>query len=160
MTNITIKNYPECPTPQDITVKHRKLTSEPEQQTYLQAFNQCFPGAPKTLAELQFLLNSPLWTQGMALNAFDAQDNLIASILIYREPEYPWGMVDDVFVLPERRDQGLAKMLIKESFAYFQAQGIGEARLEVRKRNAPAVAVYTAMGFETINEEVLLGLEI
>jgi GNAT superfamily N-acetyltransferase len=149
-----------CPIPPGIAVRHRKLDAEPEQQNYLQAFNRCFPGIPKTLEELRFLLNSPLWGQGMALNAFDAQDHLVASILVYRDPEYPWGMVDDVFVLPEWRGQGLAKMLIKESIAYFQAQGITEARLEVRKRNAPAVAVYTTMGFETINEEVLLGLEL
>jgi len=149
---------PGCDLPVGLTLRRWKLASELEQRQYLQAFNRCFPELPKTLEALRFLLDSPMWVNGTAVAAFDRLDNLVASILVYPNNENTYGILDDVFVLPELRGQGIAKALIAAGLRHWQSQGLQEVFLEVKKDNVPAVSVYRAMGFEIVNEEVLLGL--
>ena len=56
------------------------------------------------------------------------------------------GYVTNVAVLPEYRRQGIAEMLINEQLCV-QADFV---TLEVRKSNAPAIALYTKFGFENV----------
>ena len=150
--------------PAELTLRNWKLSSELEQQQYLHAYNQGFPDNPKTLATLKFLLDSPMWRAdlptagGMALAAFDQNEELVASILVYPSEDGFYSITDDVFVLPAWRGRGITKALIAEGLRYAQAQSFAKIRLEVKQSNQPAIAVYRAMGYETINQEVFLGL--
>jgi hypothetical protein len=100
MQRWTADPVPEHSLPAELTLRHLKFESEPEQRQYLHAFNQAFPGNPKSLGTLKFLLDSPMWQAGTAAAAFDQQDELIASILVYPDESRSFGITDDVFVLP------------------------------------------------------------
>ena len=60
--------------------------------------------------------------------------------------------VDRVEVLsvvtdPACRRQGLARRLVEDACAWAVATGVHEVDLEVRESNAPAIALYAALGF-------------
>jgi GNAT superfamily N-acetyltransferase len=150
------KPIPEIQLPQGLVVRCGKLGSSAEQEQYLQAFNQCFPGNPKTLASLRFQLDPLLRVDGTTISIFTPSNDLIASILVY-SLEQDFGVTDDVFVLPAWRGRNIARFLIGEGLKYFQERDITDMRLEVMQNNLPAVRVYTSMGYEVINEEVFLG---
>lgn len=148
---------PEVPTTQTLTLRRWRMPTTAEQQSYLDAFNRCFPELPKTLESLQFLLQSPFWTTGTAVAAFDEQEALVGSVLCYVDPSQGIGITDDVFVLPEWRGRGVARWLVAEGLRWFREQNVAQVRLEVRRTNPAAQAVYRSVGFEQVNEEVLLG---
>lgn len=148
------------PLPQGIGIRRWRMETESEQDQYLAAFNRCFPSNSKDRATLQFFMRSPLWGVGTAISAFDANGNLVASVLSYWDPDERIGITDDVFVLPEWRGRGLARYLVNAGLAYQRDHGLECARLEVHASNPPAVAVYKATGYTILNEEWLLGLFI
>jgi GNAT superfamily N-acetyltransferase len=150
----------DLPLPPGVTIRHWKMETEVEQDQYLAAFNRCFPSNSKDKATLQFFMRSPLWGVGTAVSAFDADNALIASVLSYWDPDEKIGITDDVFVLPEWRGRGLARYLVNAGLVYQRDHGLERARLEVHANNPPAVAVYQATGYTSVNEEWLLGLYI
>jgi ribosomal protein S18 acetylase RimI-like enzyme len=159
MSRKTQDPIPDVSVPQEITVRLWKMATEEERINYIRAFNSCFFENPKTLEGLSFLLDSPMWA-GTAVAAFDPQGQLAGSVLAYPDEEKRWGVVDDVFVLPEWRRRGIAKRLVGEGIKYFRELGMEEVRLDVVQTNEPAISLYRSMGYVTINEEVMLGLYI
>jgi GNAT superfamily N-acetyltransferase len=160
MSRQTKDLIPDVSIPQEITVRRTKMTAEEEQKAYVRAYNGCFFELPKTLEALRFFLDSPVWAAGTAVAAFDPQGGLVGSALAYPDEEAGWGVVDDVFVLPEWRRRGIAKRLVGEGIQYLREQGVEEARLDVVQSNEPAISLYRSMGYVTIDEEVVLGLYI
>jgi ribosomal protein S18 acetylase RimI-like enzyme len=146
--------------PPEITVRRSKITTEEEQKAYVWAYNSCFFELPKTLEALRFFLNSPIWAAGTAVAAFDSQGQLVGSVLAYPDEDAGWGVVDDVFVLPEWRRRGIARRMVGEGIRYLREQGVEEVRLDVVQSNEPAISLYRSMGYVTISEEVMLGLYI
>ena len=136
------------------------MDTEEEQKAYVRAYNSCFFELPRTLEALRFFLNSPAWAAGTAVAAFDQQGQLAGSVVAYPDGEAGWGVVDDVFVLPEWRRRGIARRMVGEGIRYLREQGVEEVRLDVVQSNEPAVSLYRSMGYVTINEEVMLGLYI
>jgi len=57
-----------------------------------------------------------------------------------------WAQIGGVYTVPERRGQGLQKRLMAHLLARLASEGRG-ACLFVKKRNAPALALYRALGF-------------
>ncbi len=57
------------------------------------------------------------------------------------------GDIDNVAVLPEFRNQGIASALVEGLLAYGREKGICEFTLEVRVSNEPAIRVYEKAGF-------------
>jgi len=63
-----------------------------------------------------------------------------------------WHVLDEVHVLnvatrPDWRRQGLARALMDAIVAHARAHRVRHALLEVRRSNAPAIALYRAVGF-------------
>jgi ribosomal-protein-alanine N-acetyltransferase len=63
-----------------------------------------------------------------------------------------WHVADELHVLnlatrSDRRRQGIGSSLMREMVAYARQNGIDHALLEVRRSNAPAIALYRAAGF-------------
>jgi len=148
---------PDLPFPAELTMRLWKIETEAEQQQYLGAFNTAFPEIPKTIEALKFLLDSPQWQDGAAVAAFDPQDRLIASILVYPDESRSHGITDDVFVLPAWRGRGIAKALIARGLVYLRENKVDQVFLEVKQHNLPAVSVYQALGYQITNQEVFLG---
>jgi GNAT superfamily N-acetyltransferase len=157
MQRATGELVPEQPLPVQLTLRYWKLESEAEQQQYLRSFNKAFPENPKSLISLKFLLDSPMWQAGTAVAAFDFQDELVASILVYPDEGRSYGITDDVFVLSPWRGRGIAKALIAKGLEFLHDHGYAQVILEVKQHNLPAVSVYQAMGYKIINQEVFLG---
>lgn len=152
-TTSTVQPAPSA----DLNLMTTKLTTSTAQQSYLAAYNQCFPERPKTLMELQFFLASPVWSTGAAIVALDRQQRVIGSVLIYADSHQPrCAIIDDVFVLPEWRGQGIARQLLRVCLEYAAGHDIERVRLEVKRDNTPAQRLYRAVGFAPINEELLL----
>lgn len=147
----------DFPVPEGVTLRQWKMETEAEQEAYIAAFNRCFPAHPKSREDLQYFLQSPGWSVGTTISAFDAGENLIASVLSYWDPETRHGITDDVFVLPEWRGRGLAKAVVSVGLTYQCEHGVAQAALEVLANNPPALNVYQANGYTIVNEEVLVG---
>ena len=151
---------PKVTTPSGIRFQQSKLATADEQAAYLAIYNTCFPHSPKTREELLFLLQSSLWEKGCAIAAYSPAQEIVGTVLQYWNAEAGFAVTDDVMVLPEWRGQKIAQCLISEGLNYCRAQGMVEVRLEVKATNAPAVSVYSAMGYRIINQEALLGMLI
>jgi hypothetical protein len=102
---------------------------------------------------LQFQLNSPFWEKGTSIAAFLPQGDLVGSILIHVDVDHSRGILDDVFVLPEYRQRGIAKHLIAESLRYLLSIGVRESTLEVLERNMPAVRFIGKSTIDTLNSD-------
>lgn len=59
-----------------------------------------------------------------------------------------YGYVNNLYITPERRGQGLGRELMKQSDEFFRSRGIRRVRLTVTQSNAAAVALYRASGYE------------
>ena len=59
-----------------------------------------------------------------------------------------------IAVRPAYQGRGIASGLMRGALAYLQTKGVPRVRLEVRPDNAPAVAVYTRLGFQQVGEAV------
>lgn len=57
-----------------------------------------------------------------------------------------------VAVAPQDRQSGLARTLVTRALAACRERGFSSCGLEVRADNAPALALYEGLGFETMSE--------
>jgi RimJ/RimL family protein N-acetyltransferase len=95
-------------------------------------------------------------TDGFILGAFEGEA-LIGTVGMQREPQAKmahkmvlWGM----YVVPEARGRGLARMLVDAALARaFAMSGVRQVNLGVNAANAPALALYRAAGFTTFGFE-------
>ena len=60
------------------------------------------------------------------------------------------GYITNVAVSPDFRRQGAARRLIAELIARAKEKGLAFVTLEVRKSNAPAIALYAGAGFAPV----------
>lgn len=81
------------------------------------------------------------------------------------EPEVPifWipecGWIHDLWVEPQDRRQGLARMLADESVARFQALGVKQVRLHTGSFNETARTLFASAGFRPCVVEMIRPLE-
>lgn len=57
-----------------------------------------------------------------------------------------------IAVRPAYQSRGIASALMRRGLEYLRGRGVPQVRLEVRPDNAPAVKVYTRLGFEVVGE--------
>ena len=79
----------------------------------------------------------------------DADDRLVAVATLHLVADF--GDLLRVVVAPERRGEGIARKLLVASILMAQAHGAVRILLEVEEDNAPALAVYTRLGFSPID---------
>lgn len=58
--------------------------------------------------------------------------------------------LNTITVAPALRGRGIGKALLGEALAALRAQGAHSCFLEVRAHNAPAIALYTGLGFAVV----------
>jgi ribosomal protein S18 acetylase RimI-like enzyme len=142
--------------PPGVTVRRWALETRQDRQRYLEVETVVFPQSPRTLDELAFTMRG--WEGGTAVTAFDAQENIVGSVMAYWYGAH--AITEDVFVVPGWRRKGLARYLIGEGMRYLAQNGKGAANLEVKESNQPAVGLYQSLGYRVVNTELQLGLEI
>jgi ribosomal protein S18 acetylase RimI-like enzyme len=153
---------PEVPHPEGVEVRNWRMKSEAEQRAYLEAYNQVLRAGRRDLGELQYFMQSPMWSVGTTFSAFAGQQ-VVGSVMTYYDPtdksaHGQVGSTEYIFVLPRWRRRGIARYLIREAMAYLKARGLAYAELEVVADNERALDLYKLLGYEVIQEEVSLGL--
>ena len=58
--------------------------------------------------------------------------------------------IEDVFTSESLRRQGIAKALLLRALTFIKEKGKGRVLLEVNEKNAPAIALYSSLGFRRI----------
>jgi ribosomal protein S18 acetylase RimI-like enzyme len=63
--------------------------------------------------------------------------------------------IDDLFVRPALRNRGVGRALVGHARAICEELGVRAMHLEVARTNAPAQAIYRAVGFVSTDRELL-----
>jgi len=83
---------------------------------------------------------------------------LIACAMAWQEDGI--GVIEDVFVKDEWRNQGIAKFLLTTGLKYLKDLGLFEAKLMVNTENEKALNLYQSVGFEVTEEEKRFYIEL
>lgn len=75
------------------------------------------------------------------------------NIPIYRVAEF--GFIHDLWVEPAFRRLGVARLLVREAVARFEALGVSQVRLETAATNEPARRLFAACGFRVATIDML-----
>ena len=110
------------------------------------------------VAEMEKLCFSDPWSERSIASELDNELSLwLVSELDGKVVGYigsqsvpPESDVMNVAVLPQYRKQGIAQALIAELVHRLRSDGMESLTLEVRASNAPAICLYTKLGFETV----------
>lgn len=155
-----------CPSSADgIELRPWRMDSEAEQQQYVQARNECFPEAPLELGDWQYFMQSSYWSVGTTVAAFEG-DELIGNVALFwdeaenRRSVNKIGFTEYIFVRPGWRGRNIARSLINAGLSHLRRQGLAEAHLEVRAKNASALRLYVDLGYEVIRESRFYILEL
>ena len=86
------------------------------------------------------------------LVAVDAEERIVGYAVadVARTHGGRIGHLKDIAVHPDRRGQGIATGLLQRVFAVLGSRGAGSVKLEVRKSNESAIALYRRFGFEEL----------
>jgi GNAT superfamily N-acetyltransferase len=158
----------EIPRPQaidGISIRPWKMESVAEQQMYVDTRSECFPEAPVSLGEWQYFMQSPQWSQGTSIAAFDG-NTLVGNVAVLcdepesQKPDRQIGFTEYVFVRSNWRGKNIARTLINTGLYWLKEQGMTEAHLEVKAKNEGALNLYVDLGYEVIRESRFYVLEI
>lgn len=156
---------PTIRTPDGIRIQRWRMESQPEQEQYVAARNECFPEAPVKLENWQYFLSSPMWAVGTSIAAF-AGDELAGNVAVYWNPDanlqsgVQSGQTENIFVRSTWRGQGIAPAMIVEGMQYLREHGMTEARLEVRALNENALGLYQRLGYEVVQQSRFYAKEL
>jgi GNAT superfamily N-acetyltransferase len=135
-----------------IEIKSWKMEKRSEKLAYLQARELAFEYPLGSVELLEHFSRSELWQGGTSFAAFADQGKIIASIMALSN-----GLLDYVFVIPEWRRKGIAKILVAKALDFLRSNGHSQAWLEVYSHNQAAINLYHQFGFERFKEEISLG---
>lgn len=131
-----------------LEMKYWTMETEQEQKNYLQMESQIWPDFPLGANRLQEYRNKPKWTAIKALYKGEWAGNVMA----WQDSE-DTGTIEDLFVMPEWRNKGIARELLREACRYLKERGMSYAELSVLVDNETALNLYQSVGFETVEEE-------
>jgi ribosomal protein S18 acetylase RimI-like enzyme len=99
---------------------------------------------------------APLLAAGAAAFLAESDGEAVAFLIASRSrPDI--GHVDDLYVRPAHRGQGLAKALLRHVAAAFRERGVAFVALDVDRANEAARALYDGLGFIPYAERFALG---
>jgi GNAT superfamily N-acetyltransferase len=59
-----------------------------------------------------------------------------------------WGIIDDCFVIPSLRKQGIGSQLVLKAVEWFQSRNIKRIEISIVAQNTPAEAFWKSFGFK------------
>jgi GNAT superfamily N-acetyltransferase len=62
-----------------------------------------------------------------------------------------YGIIHDMFITPQYRGMGVAKMLFNEIIKWFNSNGVNRVELDVMTRNPMATTFWEKLGFRDLN---------
>lgn len=149
------QNIPDVPHPDGITVKENKMNTEEELQQYHEAASIAFSGVVWSLNYIKWLKCGPEWNNFSAFYG----DQLVGNTMTWMiAPDR--SASEDIFVLPEWRNKGIAKYVITETLKYLKKQGKTIATLSVFGDNAPAISLYNSLGYRMFYMMIEFGYDL
>lgn len=149
------QKIPEVSKPEGITVVMRKMESEEELIQYHEAESIAFSGITWSLNLLRWYRGGPEW---MCFSVF-YEKILIGSTMTWMITEER-SAVENIFVMPQCRNKGIAKYMITEALNYLKNQGKAIASLSVHGDNKPAISLYKALGFKMFGIMIEFGYDV
>jgi len=150
------KPLPEPAVPDGIAIRRWAMDTEQEQALYLQAEKAGGSGESWSQARLNWFRGGPEWD---TFTAF-AGGEPVGSCMT-------WGLgeersaTEQIFTHPAWRRKGVAQAVIVEALQFLRDhRHKKEATLGVVAGNAPALALYKALGYELIDIHVLMVKEL
>lgn len=132
-----------------VNTKHWNMNTREEEIKYLHAENEIWPEDPTGLRKLREYKSNPYW---ISITAF-YNDEIIGSVMAWKEIDENIGTIENVFVKPEWRNRGLAKHLITEGIRHLKNRNLEYIQLPVETKNDSALNLYKSIGFEINKEE-------
>jgi len=137
--------------PNGFTLRTMLGLDEVPEVTYLQnkVFNEHFGYSPNTEEEIKAHLLSPGASVDDIVMIHDSHEQLVA---------YCWtqthdrdgstvGRIGMTGVLPSARKKGLGRAIAEAGYNHLVKQNVGSMELDVDSENAPAIRVYSSIGF-------------
>ena len=142
--------------PNGFTVRSMLGLDEVPELTYLQneAFKEHFGYSPNTEDEILARLLTGNSSLDNIVMMHDSYEALVAYCwtLVHERDGLRVGRIGMTGVLPTARKQGLGRAIAEEGFNHLVHQNVDSIELDVDSENAPAIHVYSSLGFEEDSE--------
>jgi mycothiol synthase len=142
--------------PDGFTVRTMLGLDEVPELTYIQneAFKEHFGYSPNTEDEIKAHLLSGNSSLDNIVMIHDSYEQLVAYCwtLIYGREDLKIGRIGMTGVLPTARKKGLGRAIAEVGFNHLVRQNVDSIELDVDSKNAPAIHVYSSLGFEKDSE--------
>lgn len=139
------------PTPVTLKIRHFSLVddltlcTEAEQAASLEVKTQTSPKGTKVRAALDRI------AKRMAAGTYwglTATEERVPVGIILIDAEGPAAFVDNLYVVPGRRRQGIGRRLVLQALERLKQEKVGDIELVVTASNEGALQLYRALGFE------------
>ncbi|TGA97682.1 GNAT family N-acetyltransferase [Sporolactobacillus shoreae] len=134
--------------PKNVRVQELKISSDKEFLEYKSMYDEIFV----TPLDRDVFIEQESERHFKNLSFF-SDDKLEGGCTIFEKDGL--GYVETLFVLPEKRGQGLSKCIVKYILNYFLSIGIDKTRLEVWNLNKRAVKLYQSFGYHEMKKSLM-----
>ncbi len=146
---------PDVPSVEGVQVINWKMATEAEKKQYLKADARSNSGVCWSLNLLTWYTYSPEWE---AFTAFSG-DQAIGSTMTWLITEER-SATENIFVVPEWRKKGIARLVITEALKSLREKGKKIATLAVYGSNKPAIALYKSLGYKMFYTNIEIGFDL
>ncbi len=146
---------PDVPQIEGINVINWRMSSEEEKRKYLAAEASANSGVCWSFNLLQWYSFGPEWN---TFTAFHGQEPVGSTMTWMITDER--SSTENVFVVPDWRKKGVAKLVITETLKFLKNNGKKIATLCVYGDNKPAIALYKSLGYKIYYINVELGYDL
>ncbi len=149
------EEIPDVPAVDGINVINWKMASEEEKKQYHEADVKANKGVCWSLNLLRWFSFGPEWATFTAFSG----DKAIGSTMTWMITDER-SATENIFVVPEWRRKGVAKLVITEALKHLKNKGKKIATLGVYGDNKPALALYKSLGYEMYYVLIEIGYDL
>jgi ribosomal protein S18 acetylase RimI-like enzyme len=140
---------PQAEAPEEVTIQAWKMETDAEQRQFTEAHRRVFPRHTYSTERLQELKSLPGWENFTAFSHTEIAGNIM---MFTKRDNDTTGYIEDLFVQKQWRRRGIGRCLLCTALAHFHSIGIHRVQLEFWSANKPALRLYRAFGFSSIDE--------
>ncbi len=146
---------PDAPEVDGINVVNWKIATEEEKKQYLDAEAKSNAGVCWSLNQLSWYSFGPEWDTFTAFSG----DKVVGSTMTWMITDER-SATENIFVIPEWRKKGVAKLVITEALKFLKNRGKNIATLSVFGDNKPAIALYKSLGYKMYFTNIEFGFDL
>ncbi len=146
---------PNVPNVEGINVINWKMATEEEKKQYLEADAKSNSGVCWSMNQLTWYSFGPEWDTFTAFS----ENKVIGSTMTWMITDER-SATENIFVIPEWRKKGVAKLVITEALKFLKNKGKKIATLCVFGDNKPAIALYKSLGYKMYFTNIEFGFDL